>query len=106
MDPAIDRAHLAAQSGGDSELAQEVLGLFAQQCRDLLPRIVDTSLDAPTRADLAHTLKGSALGVGAADVARASGSVENALRRGEPATRSVGVLEKRVSAALDEIAGA
>jgi HPt (histidine-containing phosphotransfer) domain-containing protein len=106
VNPAIDHAHLAAQTGGDGELAQEVLGLFARQCRELLPRIVDAASDARARADLAHTLKGSALGVGAVAVARASGLVENALRRGDPATRSIRGLEECVSAAVDEIVSA
>ncbi|KAB1074682.1 Hpt domain-containing protein [Methylobacterium planeticum] len=103
MDPAIDRTHLAAQTCGDSDLAREVLGLFARQCRDLLPGIADAGLDAPTRADLAHTLKGSALGVGALGVAGASTIVEEALRQGRDSADPVRILEARVAAALEEI---
>jgi HPt (histidine-containing phosphotransfer) domain-containing protein len=87
MDPValIDRAHLARQTFGDTELAHELLGLFAEQCRSLLPGIVDTARPITERADLAHTLKGSALGIGAGRVAHLSGAIEDRLRAGEAA---------------------
>lgn len=52
---AIDPAELDAQTGGDAELAREVLDLFAGQCRSILPRLADPAVPRDARADLAHT---------------------------------------------------
>lgn len=80
----IDHDFLARQTFGDAALAGELLGLFGEQCRRLLPGIIDAARPALERADLAHTLKGSALGVGAGPVAYLSAAVEVALRSGDP----------------------
>ncbi|WP_246101893.1 Hpt domain-containing protein [Methylobacterium terricola] len=85
MEPLLDRAHLAHQTFGDDDLAREVLALFAGQCDRLVPGLTDPGLDAAVRADLAHTLKGSALGVGATRVATLAGRIESALRAGDGA---------------------
>ena len=103
---AIDRAELDAQTGGDAELAREVLGLFAGQCRAILPLLADPALPAARRADLAHTLKGSAAGVGAHRVRALCDAIEVRLRAGEgapvePLAEDVMVA---VAAALAEIA--
>lgn len=78
--PLLDRAHLDAQTFGDADLAREVLGLFEDQCRRLLPAMAEASRPPEERADLAHTLKGAALGVGAMRVAEASTTVETRFR--------------------------
>lgn len=78
--PLLDRAHLEAQTFGDADLAREVLSLFEDQCRRLLPTLAEEERPAEDRADLAHTLKGAALGVGAMRVAEASATVEAGLR--------------------------
>lgn len=78
--PLLDRAHLEAQTFGDADLAREVLSLFEDQCRRLLPALAEEGRPAGDRADLAHTLKGAALGVGAMRVAEASAAVEAGLR--------------------------
>ncbi|WP_082559303.1 Hpt domain-containing protein [Methylobacterium sp. Leaf94] len=78
----LDADHLSRQTFGDAALAAELLGLFADQCHRLLPGIVDPDREPAERADLAHTLKGSALGIGAVRVARISGAIEDALRAG------------------------
>ncbi|MBD8906939.1 Hpt domain-containing protein [Methylorubrum zatmanii] len=80
--PLLDRAHLDAQTFGDADLAREVLALFVGQCRRLLPALSEEGRPAQERADLAHTLKGAALGVGAMRVAAASAAVETGLRTG------------------------
>lgn len=85
MEPLLDRAHLGRQTFGDEDLAREVLALFAGQCERLAPGIADPGLDRTRRADLAHTLKGSALGVGAMRVATLAGRTETALRDGDDA---------------------
>ncbi|MGU3537033.1 Hpt domain-containing protein [Methylobacterium sp. A54F] len=82
MGQALDASHLAEQTGGDQVLASELLGLFAAQCRRLAPLIEAEAAPASERADFAHTLKGSALGVGAFPVARAAEAIEDALRSG------------------------
>lgn len=81
----LDRAHLDAQTFGDEALADELLALFEEQCRRLMPGLENAALQAGDRADLAHTLKGSALGVGAARVAARASEAEDALRAGSPA---------------------
>ncbi len=80
--PPIDRAALDAQTGGDADLAREVLALFAGQCRSILPRLTDPALPRGERADLAHTLKGSAAGVGAGRIHALADAAETRLRAG------------------------
>ena len=74
--PAIDHAHLARMTFGDRGLERELLELFDRQAAILLARM--RTADAASVAALAHTLKGSALGVGASLVAQAAAAVEQA----------------------------
>ena len=61
---------------GERSLEREVLALFDRQADILLPRI---RRGAPAvAAASAHTLKGSAVGIGAFKVARAAEAVEQA----------------------------
>ncbi len=101
--PLIDRAHLTAQTFGDADLAREVLGLFVDQCRRLTPMIGAPTPSAAERADLAHTLKGAALGVGAVRVATAGAAVEASLRA-DGAAPDLPELEAAVAATLAQIA--
>jgi hypothetical protein len=79
---AIDRAHLSRMTLGDRALECEVLALFARQIETLIGRIGAAGpADMPA---LAHTLKGSARGVGAWPMARAAEAVEVA----SPAARA------------------
>lgn len=59
---------------GERSLEREVLALFDRQAELLMPRI--RSGARPVAAASAHTLKGSALGIGAFWVARAAAAVE------------------------------
>lgn len=77
---AIDRDHLAHMTFGDRALERELLTLFDRQASILLDRM--RTADPGSMAALAHTLKGSALGVGAMTVAHAAAAVE---RAGTPA---------------------
>jgi HPt (histidine-containing phosphotransfer) domain-containing protein len=70
----LDREHLTRMTFGDRSLEREVLQLFDRQSELLLDRMRASGPAAI--ATLAHTLKGSALGIGAARVARAAGEVE------------------------------
>ncbi|WP_407522644.1 Hpt domain-containing protein [Methylobacterium oryzisoli] len=82
-EPLLDRDHLARQTFGDADLAAEVLALFREQCASLLPALADAERPPADRADLAHTLKGAALGIGARRVAAAAAALEAALRADE-----------------------
>ena len=75
-EPAIDRTHLFRMTLGDHALAREVHGLFDRQIEMLTERM--GQVDASCVAALAHTLKGSARGVGAWPMARAAEAVEAA----------------------------
>ena len=59
----IDLEHLAQQTFGDRDLEAEVLCMFCHQVNSVADRIAGA--DTATRMTLAHTLKGSARGVGA-----------------------------------------
>ena len=73
-DDIIDLDHLSRMTLGERSLEREVLELFGRQADILLPRM---SSGSPTlAAAAAHTLKGSALGIGAWRVARAAEAVE------------------------------
>jgi HPt (histidine-containing phosphotransfer) domain-containing protein len=74
--PAIDTVHLARMTLGERSLEREVLALFDRQADLLLPRIRG-GVPALAAAS-AHTLKGSASGIGAFRVARAAEAVEQA----------------------------
>jgi HPt (histidine-containing phosphotransfer) domain-containing protein len=72
----IDRTHLFRMTLGDHALECEVLQLFDQQVGMLLARMGET--DPAGVAALAHTLQGSARGIGAWGVARAAEALEMA----------------------------
>jgi HPt (histidine-containing phosphotransfer) domain-containing protein len=71
----IDMEHLFRMTLGDQHLLREVLRLFDRQIEMLLPRIVHSRVTT-TAAAVAHTLKGSARGIGAWRVAQAAEAVE------------------------------
>ena len=68
--------HLARMTLGDRGLEREVLQLFVRQAGALLARM--EAADAHAVAALAHTLRGSAMGLGAWHVAAAAETVERA----------------------------
>jgi HPt (histidine-containing phosphotransfer) domain-containing protein len=76
MSAVIDDTHLARMTLGDRRLEREVLELFVRQTTIMLGRIVGAQ--PAMAAAAAHTLKGSARGIGAWRVARAAELVENA----------------------------
>lgn len=98
---AIDRAHLKRMTFGDRSLEQEVLRLFDRQAELLIERM--RTSDAAAIAALAHTLKGSALGIGAGSVAAAAQAVEAA---DTPAAQSLAIdrLAEAMTAARASIA--
>jgi HPt (histidine-containing phosphotransfer) domain-containing protein len=72
----IDEAHLGRMTLGDRSLEREVLEIFARQTMLTLKRI--TGADPARAAAAAHTLKGSACGIGAWRVVRAAERLEQA----------------------------
>ncbi len=72
----IDASHLERMTLGDRRLEREVLELFVRQTTILLTRIAGA--EPPMAAAAAHTLKGSARGIGAWRVARAAELLEQA----------------------------
>jgi HPt (histidine-containing phosphotransfer) domain-containing protein len=75
-EPPIDRTHLFRMTLGDHALEREVLALFDRQIDMLIARMGEAGPSGA--AVLAHTLKGSARGVGAWPMARAAEAVEAA----------------------------
>lgn len=70
----IDREHLHRMTLGERDLEREVLALFDRQADMMLARMRSNAPDIAAAA--AHTLKGSARGVGAWRVASAAEAVE------------------------------
>jgi HPt (histidine-containing phosphotransfer) domain-containing protein len=73
----IDGGHLERMTLGDRRLEREVLELFVRQTTIMLTRIVGA--EPALAAAAAHTLKGSARGIGAWRVARAAELLEQAV---------------------------
>jgi HPt (histidine-containing phosphotransfer) domain-containing protein len=74
VDAPIDLAHLARMTLGDHSLERDVLQLFDRQAEMLMARMQGA---APGRvAASAHTIKGSARGIGAWRIARDAETLE------------------------------
>jgi HPt (histidine-containing phosphotransfer) domain-containing protein len=71
----IDLSHLSKQTMGDRELEREVLGMFVEQAQAVRRQIGDAAVKE--RLFLAHSLKGSARGVGAFAIAECACAIEN-----------------------------
>jgi len=100
----IDRVALDAQTGGDDDLAREVLALFAGESRRLVAELGDRSLPGLRRAEIANTIRGSAAGVGAKRVHALAGAAEDGLRAGDAgAEAAVAALAAAVADAATEI---
>jgi hypothetical protein len=98
LTPAIDVGHLARMTMGERDLEREVLQLFDLQAATLLPRMVGGT--PKTVAVLAHTLNGSARGIGAWKVSQAAEALERAATG--PAPDISGDAIGRLSAAVAE----
>lgn len=71
----VDLVHLARHTLGNRDLEQEVLRLFARQSVVVLQRMKEAP-DPDKRANAAHSIKGSARGIGAWAVAQCAEVVE------------------------------
>jgi HPt (histidine-containing phosphotransfer) domain-containing protein len=99
----IDEDHLRKMTLGDRTLEREVLEIFARQTSVMLSRLVEAE---PARAAaLAHTLKGSARGIGAWRVARATEQLEQAAGRcdWDALSRAISQLEAACGEVRDAI---
>jgi HPt (histidine-containing phosphotransfer) domain-containing protein len=99
----IDETHLERMTLGDRGLEREVLELFVRQTTIMLGRIVGA--DPALAAAAAHTLKGSARGVGAWRVARAAELIESAVA-GEGGTAAMDEAVTELKAASLEASAA
>jgi HPt (histidine-containing phosphotransfer) domain-containing protein len=97
--PAVDLAHLARMTLGEKGLEREVLELFQRQADMLLARM---AVEEPRMVSaFAHTLAGSASGIGAWKVAEAATALERAAA--VPATGALATLIDHLAAAVAEV---
>ncbi len=74
---ALDFAYLARQTLGDADLQYELLAAFRAQAAEILQELQKAGgLSPAKKAGFAHLLKGSALAIGAAQVAAAAENLE------------------------------
>jgi HPt (histidine-containing phosphotransfer) domain-containing protein len=98
----IDRVHLARMTLGERSLECEVLALFVRQADMLLRRMGRSEPDVVAAA--AHTLNGSARGIGAWRVAGAAERVERASRAGlDTALAELGVAIDEAKTVIAEL---
>jgi HPt (histidine-containing phosphotransfer) domain-containing protein len=98
----LDVAHLGRMTLGDRGLQREVLAMFAGQSAALMQRLSVLPADA---ADLAHTLKGSAMAIGAFRVVDAAEWLEATLRDNVEASESLMALDAAVTETRQAIGG-
>jgi hypothetical protein len=103
MQPPIDMAHLAQMTLGERSLEIEVLRLFDLQAELLLARMREVGPEGV--ATLAHTLSGSAKGIGAWRVAAAAEAAECAVKQSAPLDPALAGLAASVDEARRAIAG-
>jgi HPt (histidine-containing phosphotransfer) domain-containing protein len=98
-EPGIDFAHLARMTMGEKSLEAEVLALFDRQAGLLLARMRGAPPAAV--AAFAHTIKGSARGIGAWQVAEAAEAIERAAKAPEPSELADAL--RRLADAVDAV---
>ena len=75
----VDLEHLAQYTGGEADINGEVLEMFVRQCAQALARLhglIETR-DPRNWREILHTLKGSALGIGAFPLAEKLANAES-----------------------------
>ena len=112
-EPEIDVAALARLEGLTSDTGADLLGdlivLFAANTPDALARLRELTLDHPASADtierLAHTLKSTALTLGAIGIADAARRIERLAREPKPAeiTALVDQIAERLAPTVDRL---
>jgi HPt (histidine-containing phosphotransfer) domain-containing protein len=99
-DDVLDEHHLRRMTLGDQSLEREVLQVFTRQITLLLERIA--CAEPAHAAAAAHTLKGSARGLGAWRVAEAAEQLEQAVTAVDDLSEAIAELE----VASNEVRGA
>jgi len=98
----IDLEHLSRMTLGERNLEREVLQLFDRQAGMMMTRMQDTA--PATIAAAAHTVMGSARGIGAWSVAKAAERVEAAALSGGDIAPALAVLTQALAEARIVIA--
>jgi len=101
----IDFDHLNQYVAGDPELTAEVFGLFKNQV-DMLERSLDLDAEDESWQAVTHSLKGTALAVGAIKLAELCEKAEELIGEGNrPGGREVAIqnIEFRISRTIAEI---
>jgi HPt (histidine-containing phosphotransfer) domain-containing protein len=93
----IDAHHLGRMTLGDRGLEREILQIFLRQMSLMLGRI--RGAEPALAAAAAHTLKGSARGIGAWHVAQAAERIERASRGGSDCELDTAIGQLRQAAA-------
>ncbi|MEM7301113.1 MAG: Hpt domain-containing protein [Pseudomonadota bacterium] len=92
-DRPVDLVHLARQTMGDRELEREVLSLFVNQSRQHLRRLREAKSQSECKM-MAHTIKGSARGLGAWQVASAAEAIEGRIPSRSELARLEGAMDE------------
>jgi HPt (histidine-containing phosphotransfer) domain-containing protein len=105
-DSPLDLVHLARQCLGDHELESELLRLFRRQAPALTAQLSGSaSLSLESKARVAHTLRGSALAVGAGRVANAARRIEElAIAASDERSEEPGAVAALLSAVNEALA--
>lgn len=101
-DTPIDMGHLSRATLGQRTLEREVLALFDRQSADIVAKLTHR---VPESRMLAHTLKGSAQGIGAFGVVTAAQQFEAALADGIFLDDALFALQQAVTEARGAIFG-
>lgn len=95
----VDLVHLARYTLGNRALEREVLVLFHAQCKIYLQRLEEAGEDKAW-ADAAHTIKGSARGIGAWPIANCAQSAETL--KGAAREKGCGEALRELESLMDE----
>lgn len=98
---AVDISHFHAMTGGDGELQAEIIGLFRQQAQ-IWARLLIPDAPVQTWKDAAHTLKGSARGLGLWPLAQACADAELLATSGQKDGPAIAAGLAKARAALEE----
>ncbi len=93
----LDLEHLARQTMNDADLQRDVLQIFEQQ---MIQKVADLEQGESAVRDLAHSIKGSARGVGAFDVALLAEKLE---AKGQADPALVAQLRLAIADVLEDI---
>jgi HPt (histidine-containing phosphotransfer) domain-containing protein len=102
--PLIDRAHLDRMTGGDRALQLEVLGLVREQAQ-VWTRLLVPDAESADWLVAAHTIKGSARGIGAWELAELCSAAEAACQGRLMSRDEKRIWGTRIELALDAVTG-